>query len=207
TDPAFRLRRKQEVARAGSTTIPGIFSDVSAVTNVTATVVFQNNLDIPDLDARPPHSVDIVVRGGTEDDIASAIFNTVAGGITMVGDISKTVKDPNGFDQIVKFSRPTDVNIFLEIDLTVDTDLFPIDGIAQVNALILVYDAALLMGQDIVVRGSDPSLICSFESVPGILDIVIRVGKTASPTLDDNIIIAPRELADFDSSRITTIVI
>jgi hypothetical protein len=31
----------------------------------------------------------------------------------------------------------------------------------------------------------------------------VRIGTAASPTLDDNIVIGPTQLADFDSARIT----
>lgn len=206
SDPEFKIRRREEVAKAGATTPDAVFADVSSVEDVTAVVVFFNKLDIPDLDGRPPHSIDIVVQDGDEDDIAIGIFGTVGGGITFVGDITKFVTDSQGLPQSIKFSRPTEIDIHVEIDLTIDTDIFPVDGIAQVDALILAYGNALTIGQDVIVFGSDPALSCSFESVPGITDIVIRVGKTAGPTLDDNVAIALRERAEFDSSRITTVV-
>lgn len=203
----FRLRRDDEVSIPGSTTIDAIFAAVSAIANVTAVVVFQNITDLTDSDGRPPHSVDIVVEGGDEDVIAQTIFDDgVAGGIETLGDITKILKDSQNFDQIIKFSRPTPVDIHVEIDLIVDTALFPLDGDDQVEALILIYGQALSVGQDIIVFGSDPSLSCAFQSVPGILGITFRVGKTVSPTLDDNITIAPREIAAFDSSRITVVV-
>ena len=206
SDAEFKIRRRSEVAKAGAATPNAIFADVSAVVNVTAVVVFFNNLDIPDLDGRPPHSVDIVVQDGSDDDIAQAIFDTVGGGITFVGDITKLVTDSQGISQTIKFSRPTEVDIHVEVDLSVNS-LFPVDGIAQVEAAILAYGNAQTIGQDVIVFGSDPALSCSFEQVPGITDIVIRVGKTAGPTLDANIIIALREVSKFDSSRITAVTI
>lgn len=206
SDAEFKIRRLEEVAKAGAATPNAVFADVSDVENVTAVVVFYNNLDITDLDGRPPHSVDIVVQNGDEDDIAAAIFDTVGGGITFVGDITKMVTDSQGIAQTVKFSRPTEVDIYVEIDLTIDSDLFPVDGTDQVEALVLAYGNALGIGEDVVVFGSDPQLSASFDSVPGITDFAIRVGKTAGPTLDDNVVIALREVAAFDSSRITAAV-
>lgn len=207
TDAEFRLRRKQEVARAGSATIPGIFSDLIKINDVTTVIVFQNNLDIVDLDGRLPHSVDIVIEGGDEDEIADEVFKTVGGGITMLGDIVKVVKGPSNFDHTVKFSRADNIEIFLEIDLEVDIDLFPVNGEAQVKALILIYGNALQVSQDVVIRGTDPALSCSFDTVPGILNFDIRIGIAASPTLDDNIIIQPRERSKWDSSRIDVVTI
>lgn len=206
-DAEFRIRRKEEVAKAGAATPDAVRADLLSVNDVTAVVVFFNNLDIIDLDGRPPHSVDIVIKDGDEDEIATAIFGTVGGGITFVGDISKVVKDSQNFDNTIKFSRPTPIAIHVEFDLSIDVDLFPVDGVAQVAAAILVYGNALDIGADVVVFGSDPILSCAVQDIPGITDLVIRVGIAVSPTLDDNIPIAAREQADFDSSRITVVTI
>lgn len=207
SDPDFKIRRREEVAKAGAATPNAVFADVSDVENVTAVVPFFNNLDIVDLDGRPPHSVDIVVQGGDEDVVALAIFETVGGGITFVGDIIKVVKDSQNVDQTIKFSRPLEVNIHVEIDLTVDPVIFPVDGTDQVETAVLSYGNDLSIGEFVIVFGSDPQLSCSFEGVPGILDYVIRVGKTPGPTLDDNVTIERRELAKLDSSRTTVITV
>ena len=206
SDAEFKIRRREEVAKAGAATPNAIFADVSDVENVSAVVVFFNNLDITDTEGRPPHSVDIVVQDGDEDEIATAIFQTVGGGITFVGDITKSVTDSQGIPQEIKFSRPTEVDIYVEVDLVVDSNLFPVDGTDQVEAAILAYGNSLTIGQDVVVYGSDPSLSCSFGEIPGITDYTIRVGKTAGPTTDDNIDIELREVPIFDSSRTTVVV-
>ena len=70
----------------------------------------------------------------------------------------------------------------------------------------MAYGTDLGIGEDVVVFGSDPSLSCAFQAIPGITDFVIRVGTAVSPALDDNIVIAARELAVFDSSRTTVVV-
>lgn len=204
SDADFKTRRIQQIAQAGAATPNAVFADVRNVTDVTAVVVFYNNLAITDLDGRPPHSIDIVVEGGDEDDIAEAIFDTVGAGITFVGDITKTVKDDQNFDQTIKFSRPTPVEIWVEMDLTTDEN-FPEDGLDLAEAAILDYASELQIGDDVVVHGSAPSLECSVNEIPGIVDIAIRVGKTSSPTLDDNIEIEPREVSEFDSARITVV--
>lgn len=205
-DAEFRLRRKEQVAEAGAATINAIVSDLLALDDVIAVVVFQNNTAVVDPDGRPPHSLDIVVQGGDEDEVAEQIFDSVAGGITMIGDITKIVIDSQSFSQTVKFSRPTEVEIYVEVDLSIDADEFPVDGAAQVEQAILEYGNALGIGEDVVVFGSSPSLSCAFSSIPGITDYVVRVGKAASPTTDDNVEMEPRELADFDSARITVTV-
>lgn len=203
TDAELKARRDQELQIAGAATIEAILSELNARELVEAVIVFQNNTSIIDSDGRPPHSLDIVVLGDDEDDLAEAIFLVVGGGIETIGDITKSVTDSQGFSQTVRFSRPTEVTIWLEADITKGA-LYPVDGDAQVEQAFLDYGSTLTVGQDIVVFGSN-SLICAINDIPGILDIDIRIGKTNPPTTNDNVVIEPREIAKFDSSRITVV--
>lgn len=201
-DANAKLRREQEIQLAGAATPDAIRADLLAINDVTAALVFENDSDIIDLDGRPPHSIDIVVEGGDNQDIADRIWATRGGGIETIGDITESVTDSQGFTQEVKFSRPTPVDIWVEVDLVTNSQ-YPVDGDALVAAAILAYGEALTIGQDVIVYGSAPSLACSFDEIPGITDFTLRIGTAAAPTLDDNIPIAPRERADFDSGRIT----
>jgi uncharacterized phage protein gp47/JayE len=202
TDAELKSRRDQELQLAGSATVEAILSELRARELVEAVIVFQNIYSIPDLEGRPPHSLDIVVLGDDEDDLAEAIFLVVGAGIETIGSISRTVVDSQGFSHTIKFSRPTEVNIWLELDLTVDINLYPVDGDDQVEEAILLYAEDLTVGEDVVIYGTK-SLIAALTEIPGILDVVTRIGKTNTPTLDDNIVIAAREIAKFDSARIT----
>lgn len=201
-DAAGKARRSSELQIAGAATPNAIRSDIAAVDDVTAVVLFQNRDAVTDLDGRPPHSVEIVVQGADDQDIADAEFDTVAAGIGMVGDEEEVVIDSEGFPQPVRFNRPADINIFVEVDIVKDPNFYPTDGDAQVKAAVLAYGDSLEIGEDVVVFGSDPSLSCSFKDIPGITGFTIRVGKAADPTLNLNIPIAADEIADFDSSRI-----
>lgn len=201
TDAELKARREQELQIAGAATIEAILSELRARELVEAVIVFQNNTSIVDPDGRPPHSLDIVILGDDEDDLAEAIFLVVGGGIETIGDITKTVNDSQGFGQTVRFSRPNEIGVWLEVDITKGS-LYPVDGDGQVEQAFLDFGSTLTVGQDIIIFGSN-SLICAINDIPGILDIDIRIGKVNPPTLNDNVVIAPREIAKFDSSRIT----
>lgn len=203
SDPDLKLKRNTELQIAGSATIDAIIAELSARELTTATIVFENKTSIEDLEGRPPKSLDIVVLGDDEQDLADAIFKVVGGGIETIGDIIKTTLDSEGFSHITKFSRATEIDIWIELDLTVDGN-YPGDGDVQVENALLAYGELQNIGQDVIVFGSKP-LICAFEDIPGILDVVLRIGKAVNPTENDNIIIAAREQADFDSARITIV--
>lgn len=206
TDAELKVRQVQEVQVAGAATPEAIRADILQLENVTAVVVFVNRSSIVDIDGREPHSVDIVVENGDEDEIAEAIFNNVAAGIGFNGDITKVVTDSQNFAQEVKFSRPDPVEIHVEVDLTINAAIFPLDGAQQVEDAILAYGNALKIGEDVVVFGSSPSLSCSFQGIPGIVDFEIRVDDAPGPVGNANVTIDPREIADFDSARITVVI-
>lgn len=204
TDAELKARRDQELQIAGAATIEAILSELRARELVEAVIVFQNKNSIEDLDGRPPHSLDIVVLGDVDADIAEAIFLVIGGGIETIGDITENVVDSQGFQQEIKFSRPTGVNVWIEVDITKDPNFYPVDGDDQIETALLAYGDTLGVGQDIIVFGSS-SISCVFNDIPGITRFVIRIGKAVNPTTDNNVVIEPREIGDLDSSRITIV--
>lgn len=201
TDAAFRSRRVAALQGLGAARFEAIRGGLLALTGVTQAFVFENDTNVVDGSGRPPKSIECLVQGGTNQDIYDEIFDKKAAGIESYGTLSGTATDTQGNSHTIKFSRPTAINIYLEIDLTTNAD-FPTDGLDLVEAGVLAYGDQLQIGEDVIVF---PVLIGSFDDVPGIEDVAIRIGTAASPTLDDNIVIAETELADFDSTRITVI--
>lgn len=202
SDFDLKLRRDNELQVAGSATIEAIKSELSARPLVQTVIVFQNIYSIPDLEGRPPKSLDIVVLGDDDQDLADAIWLVIGGGAETIGSITKTVVDSQGFNQTIKFSRPDELDVYIIWNLTVDVNDYPVDGDAQVEAATLAYGETLKVGQDIVVYGYN-ALICAVNEIPGILRAEITIGTAPAPTLDDNIVVAAREIGKFDSSRIT----
>ena len=201
TDAELRLRREESLQISGAGTVEAIRSKILELADVQQAYVFENDTMITDIYGRPPKSFEAVVQGGDEQLIANAIWLAKGAGIETYGGITKTVIDSQGFSQTIKFSRPTNISIWIELDLTIDAD-YPIDGDTQVKNALLAFGAALQIGQDVIVY---PHLIASINAIAGITDVVTKIGIAPSPTLDNNIIIQPDELAVFDSGKITII--
>lgn len=202
-DPNFKQRRLAELAIAGRATTNAIRSKLLDIAAVSAVVVFENDSSVTDGFGRPAHSLNIVVEGGDNTDVANAIFDVVAAGIETIGGVVVPVLDTEGFSHDIKFDRPTPVPIYLHADITKDINLFPADGHDQVAAALLAFGESLIIGQSVIVY---PKLIASVNAIPGIDDIVIKIGIAPSPTSDANIIIAPNEISAWDSSRIVVVV-
>jgi uncharacterized phage protein gp47/JayE len=201
TDSELKIRRIQELSLAGKSTFEAIKSSLSAIDNVNAVVLFTNNSNIVDGEGRAPHTIDAVVEGGINQDIAQTLFDTIGAGLETIGDITVNITDSQNFTHPIKFSRPDEIEIWIEIDLTTDAT-FPVDGVTQVRNAILAYGLNLLIGEDVIVY---PKLMSSFSSIIGITDVAIRVGIAVDPTLDNNIVISARQKAVFDSSRLTVV--
>lgn len=117
--------------------------------------IYENNTDVTDSSGRPPHSIEVVVSGGTDQDIADFIWSVKPAGIQTYGSSSATVSDSNGDSQTIYFSRPTYKYVHLEV--TIDSyyaeEQFPLDGVDQIKAAIFDYaedfSLALLSAQHI----------------------------------------------------------
>lgn len=199
TDAELRLRRDQTLANPGSTTLDAIYSKLRALDEVDEVRVYTNREIVPDIEGRPPKSFECIVKDGADADIAKCIWDNCPAGIEMYGTEHVVVVDSQGFDQDVYFSRPTDVEIYLEIDLTVNS-LFPVNGDNTIKDEILAYARdSFSIGDDVITDW----LYCPTNSVPGIENITFRIGIAPAPLTDANIPIAYDELALFDSARIT----
>jgi hypothetical protein len=187
---------------AGAGTVEAIRSRLRDLTGVTDAFVFENETLVTDLDGRPGKSFEAVVAGGDQQEIIDLLWQIKPAGIQTVGSISGTTTDSQGQPQSVQFSRPTDLDIWLEVDLTVDTDLFPANGLAAAEEALVNEGNSFGIGQDIIII---PKLVCALDEIPGILGVVVRIGTAPSPTLSANIPVAVDEVAVFDTARTTVV--
>lgn len=205
TDTDFKIRRLLLLQKSGTATIEGIRNSlISNVENVTNALVVENNTLSTDLDGRPAKSIEVYVLGGLDQDIADEIFNSKPAGIATYGTTSQTVIDSQSQSHTISFSRSTEVDIYLIVNITKNTtasegDIYPTDGDTQVETAILNYVNDLSIGDDVIVN----KLYTPINTVAGVIGIEIFIGTSASPTTSTNIPINVFEISVFDSSRIT----
>lgn len=200
TDAALRVRREDELRAQGSAHITAMVGLLRAVDGVTSAEGFENVTSETDGDGLPPHSVEMVVIGGDDQPIFETIFASKAAGIETYGTTSGTVTDDWGQDHTIKFSRQTDVDIYVAVDVIVDETLFPADGADQIAAAIAAYGDDFPLGRDVVSSAMVPSIF----GIPGVIDVTaVNIDTSASPTGEATIAIAPRSRAVFDTGRMT----
>lgn len=196
TDGEFRLRRIQSLQRAGSSTVEAIRARLLEVQDVGEVVVFENVTKVIDIHGLNPSSFKAFVQGGNEQEIADSIWNNKPAGIETMGDITKLVTDSQGVVQTIKFSRPTEIEVYIKIKVTKDVSplsKWPANGADLVREYLAEYVNSLTIGSDVIVY---PRMISSLNSIPGLLDIEIGVG-IAPPAYgdDDNIEVEINEIA------------
>jgi uncharacterized phage protein gp47/JayE len=202
-DNQYRARRALTLQIAGAGTFEAIRSRLLELSGVTAAILFENVNDIPDTDGRPPHSFESIVQGGDQDAIANLLWAVKPAGIQTDGSILTTITDSQGQPHPVRFSRPTDLPVYVAVTITKNSN-FPANGAAGAAQAIVDAGNALGIGKEVVVI---PYLISSLASIPGIENVVLNIGLSPGPVTDANIPVAPNEIADFDLSRVTVITV
>lgn len=197
TDSELKVRRLQSLQRAGASTVEAIRARLLEVQDVEEVVIFENVTEVVDGNGLPPKSFRAFVQGGDDQEIGDAIWLNKPAGIQTSGAITVNVNDSQGVVQTVSFSRPVEVPIFIDIEITRDTtptSPWPANGASLVRDALAAYIEGLSIGQDVIVY---PQLVAALNSIPGILDVELGVGIAADPPIgqDDNITIAINEVA------------
>lgn len=151
TDADLRLRRVEELRATGSASVEALKADISTVADVEEVVIFENTALTTDVDGVPGKAFEAVVLGGEDADIAEQIFNSKSAGIEAYGTTTETVTDSQGFDHTIKFTRPTEKTMMVEIFTTIDADEFPSDGADQIKqAVVDRADELQGIGDDVI---------------------------------------------------------
>jgi uncharacterized phage protein gp47/JayE len=153
-------------------------------------------------------SFEAVVEGGSDADVANKIWLTKPAGIQTFGNTSFTITDSQGEEQVINFSRPTPIYIWVTVALTLySEETFPPNGQDLVAAAINTYGNKLGIGVDVLLQ----RVLAQIFNVPGIASGIMQIAATNSPgdsplygTAD--IPIEENEIAVFDLSRITVTV-
>lgn len=204
TDEDLRVRREVELQAAGTGTQAAIRTDIADVDNVTSVRVFMNVTDTTDADGVPPHSVEVLVSGPDTAEFDQSIWDqlllSVPAGIRTHGTEVGTSEDGEGVAQTMKFTRPDEIEIYVIANVVKDPDTFPADGSEQIQTAIVDYGLAQVTGKNAV----SSALVAQVFKITGVLEVTsLYIGTSPAPASSATITIDLRELAAYDTSRIT----
>lgn len=167
SDATLRTLRDAELSGDGAGTAAAIQAQLLQVEGVTSVTVFHNDGDAIDANGLPPHSVEALVLGGADADIAQVLYDQISAGIATVGASSFTITDSQGFPHVISFERPTPVLIYVALSLTFDPDQYPSDGNAEVQLAIATAGQTYPTGLSVFAA----KVASAAFGVPGVLDV------------------------------------
>ena len=207
TDSAYRLRQEIINGASGNATYDAMRSRLLQVDGVVQAFVFDNPNSFVDSFGRPPHSFEAVVLGGSDADVAQAIFITKPLGIesyAVPGPSGTTVGVLNSQGNVIPigFSRPDTVTMHVEVDLLVNSTFGNGDqilGEQTVKQAIKDIGDSYNIGQDLVIL----LLRCAPLAVTGVRDVTaIKVDSVDPPINTSNLVLSERSLAFFSTLNI-----
>lgn len=202
TDISLRQRWGASVYDRASAMVEAIRAALIQTDGVTFAIVYENDTDATDADGRPPHSIEAVVAGGSPQDIGATIWRTHAGGITTYGTQSVTVNDSQGIPHVMRFNRPTEVPIYLQITVTANPEKELSEAaITLIQRAIVNQGAGLTVGQDVILQSFYGTVYQATSGAVGYMEIKGSTDGTTWST--GNITIDARSLATFDAANIT----
>lgn len=199
TDPEFRLRRVREIRAQGGAAFEAMRAALLKVANVQDVFVFENTTQ-GTVDTIPPNTFEVVVRGGTDADIAETIYRQKPLAIGSHGTTSTTTPNSQGDSVAIKFTRPTLLNVYMTIDVVVDAR-------APSNVATLIAAAVVARG-DLMLRTGSPVVGQQFTPTvfgvsAGVHDVALpKIGTAPGPVSTATLTPTRRQIADLDTSRV-----
>lgn len=208
TDIELRQSYMAKSALRSNTMIDSIVGEIlSNVADVESASGYENCENFEDERGLPPHSIEIVVEGGDENEIAEAIVRKKAGGIQTYGDVFVNVPGRYGDLLPTRFNRPEYLYTWLKITLTGNNSDMPGDYADLVKKSIMEFSTSLVAGTDLLIQLLNDGI---YNTVAGVefIDITVATSTDSNyiPTEDDysrgNVKASTRQKVLLDDLRI-----
>lgn len=208
SDDNYRVSLFEEPRRLGGGSLEAIKARLlNDVEDVTLVKGFENITMIVDpISGRPAKSIEFLVEGGDDLDIAEELWQTKGGGIETYGTESVIITDSQGDLRNMHFSRPVKAYIWFKITVTTNSE-YPSDGDTQIKEKVEIKGRETFgIGDEIIIQ----QFYCPIYEVAGIETALIEIQKTSDLTppvsyVTTNLTLGEDDAPLFDVSRITVI--
>lgn len=201
TDAELRARQAQSVANPSQTIIESLQGGIASLPGVSLVKVYQNDTNETDSNGLPPHSIEAVVEGGEDYDIAYQINLRKDDGVSTNGTESETVVDTMGQSHTINFSRPTQTPIYVSMTIK---PLVGYKGSDSIKAAVAAYINALGIGEDVYAAAIMVAAMQTMTSIsaPEFNITTLQLGTSASPSGTADIAIGYRAKATCTADNI-----
>ena len=176
TQGAFEARRYASVGLNSRGTIAAVYARVANCANVVSCIVRENKTNVPiEIDGYflKAHSVFVSVVGGSDEDIAEAIYNSCSAGCDYNGNTTVAVTDSatKAVENVI-FYRPEEFDVYVKVTLQ-GKDSLPDEYEATVKNA--VYDnfygeSSATIGGDPILRVAPGDTVLASRFIPSVLD-------------------------------------
>lgn len=153
TDAELRQRQSISTSNPSQTMLAGTKGAIAALANVSRFAVYENDTNSSDVSddnpfGLPPHSITCVVEGGSNEDIAKAIYMHKGLGCYTNGDVEVDFTDQNEYINTIRFSRPIYKDVYVKLEVKKYTG-YVTSVLSQIRLAIYDYLASLTVGSDV----------------------------------------------------------
>lgn len=149
------------------------------VANVESAIGYENDSDETDNSGRPPHSIEIIVEGGADMEIAQTILDRKAGGIQTYGSVVVDVPGNYGDTIPIKFNRPEYIYAWLKVKLYGNSGLLPTNYANLTIDAITEYGKSLVAGDYLLSQLLNEGI---YDAVAGVTYIDIKIATSTDST-------------------------
>lgn len=177
------------------------------IENVESASGYENDTDYVDNRGLPPHSIEIIVEGGDNSEIAQAILRRKAGGIQTYGSIEVGVPGVYGDTIPVRFNRPDYLYTWLKVVLHGDKSQLPTNYASLAIQALISDGAEFVAGTNLLTQLLNDGI---YDAVAGLTYVEIYTAYGTSSTYvpeasdykQKNIIVTSRQKVLIDEKRI-----
>ena len=175
TDDSLLARHLETNLANSGATDNGIRAALDGVTGLKDKYVDANSESTTNANGTPPHAIQVVSYGGSDQDIADAIRSSKAAGTETYGSVSVVSYDVGGHPETVYFNHATEVPIYFSIHVKPNEDWDTDSATADIVDRISQYINNNKMGQTVYVS----SIYGAISGVTGVDSFTISLGKSA----------------------------
>lgn len=198
----FKLRQRffKSRARPAFNSADGIVADIFQLPDVIDVECLENYTNVTDANGVPGHSINVIVEGGDDFEIANIIRNKKTAGTGLMGKVEIEIANSKGIKQKYRFDRPTIVDCKVYLEVIRQENYTAIDTQAIIDALTSM---KFNIGEDVF----HSRLFTPINTAGGFWVKSLQIGKRGQTLSTNNILIGPRELARFNTADIEVLVL
>ena len=176
TQGAFEARRYASVGLNSRGTITAVYARVANCANVVSCIVRENKTNVPiEIDGYylKAHSVFVSVVGGSDEDIAEAIYNSCSAGCDYNGNTTVAVTDSatKAVENVI-FYRPEEFDVYVKVTLQ-GKDSLPDEYEKTVKSAVynnFYGESTATIGGDPILRVVAGDTVLASRFIPSVLD-------------------------------------